>query len=84
MGGDSTPKRKPDPAPLQFALEQMKIISKRVLVVGDSPIDIEAAKRAGYVSCGVLWGIGHQDAVRAAHPDHLARAPEDVQKIAKK
>jgi len=81
VGGDSTPKRKPDPEPLQFALEQMNIISKRVLVVGDSPIDIEAARRAGCASCGVLWGIGQEKTIHAARPDYLARAPDEVSKI---
>lgn len=81
VGGDSTPKRKPDPEPLRFALEQMKITSKRVLVVGDSLNDIEAARRAGLISCGVLWGIGYEETVRAARPDHLAQTPADVLEI---
>ena len=52
-----------------------------ILVVGDSPNDIEGARRAGYTSCGVLWGIGREEVIRAARPDHLARTPEEVRKI---
>jgi phosphoglycolate phosphatase len=53
----------------------------RVLMVGDSPNDIEGARRAGYASCGVLWGIGKPETIRAAAPDHLAATPDDVRKM---
>ncbi len=78
VGGDSTPQRKPDPEPLRFAAARLTISSNRILVVGDSPNDILAARAAGYASCGVLWGLGTEEAVRAARPDHVARTTEDV------
>ncbi|MDT8326576.1 MAG: phosphoglycolate phosphatase [Roseovarius sp.] len=45
IGGDSCPVRKPDPAPLQAAVEGLG--ATRVLYVGDSEIDAETSVRAG-------------------------------------
>lgn len=78
IGGDSTPARKPDPEPLLLAAERAGVHPGRVLMVGDSPNDIEGARRAGCASCGVLWGIGPEEAVRGARPDYLARTPDEV------
>ena len=78
VGGDSTRKRKPDPEPLLLAMERLGVSPGRTLMVGDSPNDIRAARAAGCASCGVLWGIGAEAAVRAAQPDHLARVPAEV------
>ncbi len=78
VGGDSTRKRKPDPEPLLVAMERLGASPGQTLMVGDSPNDILAARAAGCASCGVLWGIGVEAAVRAAQPDHLARFPSEV------
>lgn len=45
IGGDSCPLRKPDPSPLQAAVDALGAI--RVLYVGDSEIDAETSVRAG-------------------------------------
>jgi phosphoglycolate phosphatase len=45
IGGDSLPQRKPDPAPLQAALEALG--ARRALFVGDSEVDAETAQAAG-------------------------------------
>jgi phosphoglycolate phosphatase len=78
IGGDSAGARKPDPAPFRLAADRTGVSGRRILVVGDSPNDIEGARRAGYASCGVLWGLGAPDRVRDSHPDHVASAPGDV------
>jgi len=54
---------------LQRVLEQFQIPSDDALIVGDGDTDIEAGKRAGVITCGVTYGLGSQDAVRAARPD---------------
>jgi 2-phosphoglycolate phosphatase len=81
VGGDTTPARKPDPEPFRVAAEKAGVTGGRILVVGDSRNDIEGARRAGFASCGVLWGIGSPESVRDARPDHLAVSPEDVQRL---
>jgi phosphoglycolate phosphatase len=46
VGGDSCPRRKPDPLPLLFACEQLKVAPSRALMVGDSTNDVQAARGA--------------------------------------
>lgn len=53
-GGDSFPTRKPDPEGLRTAAKG----ASRVLLVGDSGIDVETARAAGVPVCGVTWGYG--------------------------
>ena len=45
IGGDTTPRRKPDPLPLLQTIERMK--ATQVVFVGDSEVDAETAQRAG-------------------------------------
>jgi phosphoglycolate phosphatase len=81
VGGDSAPNRKPHPEPMWLAAEQLKLTSKSILVVGDSSHDITAANKAGYKSCGVLWGIGLEKNIRAAGPDHVIQMPSDIPRL---
>lgn len=45
IGGDTTPKRKPDPQPLLETIARMN--ATQVVFVGDSEVDAETAQRAG-------------------------------------
>ena len=46
-GGDTFPRKKPDPLPLAMALEALKLSPAEVLMVGDSANDLGAARAAG-------------------------------------
>ncbi len=78
VGGDTISERKPNPAPFLLALKQLNLTSRRILVVGDASNDIEGARNAGMTSCGVLWGIGHPDAIRKLNPDHIVSHPAEI------
>jgi phosphoglycolate phosphatase len=54
IGGDTTPKLKPDPTPLLAMIEAAG--GGRTLFVGDSDNDIDAAKAAGVASVAVSFG----------------------------
>ncbi len=47
LSGDSLPKRKPDPLPLQHACETFGIQPVELLLIGDSLNDTQAARAAG-------------------------------------
>ncbi|MCG8443729.1 MAG: HAD-IA family hydrolase, partial [Caulobacterales bacterium] len=47
VGGDSTPAKKPDPAPLQAVLDMLGVSPRRALMVGDSAADVGAARALG-------------------------------------
>ena len=52
---------KPDPKGLLKIIESLKIDKTKVLLIGDSPIDIETAKNAGIAAWGILNGFGKKD-----------------------
>ena len=81
IGGDSAFPRKPDPASL---LEQIRLTGssvERTLLVGDSAIDRETARRAGVRCCLVRYGFGRvtlPDEVQAGDGwvvDHTSELP---------
>jgi 2-phosphoglycolate phosphatase len=63
VGGDSLPRRKPDPDPLLLACDTLGIAPARCVYVGDDARDIVAAHAAGMASVAALWGY------REAHED---------------
>lgn len=71
FGSDSAAEKKPHPALLQAALKKFQLPAARALMIGDSDTDIEAGKRAGVATCGVTYGLGNKDDLRAAQPDIL-------------
>ena len=56
IGGDSLPKRKPDPLPIVYACGMVDIEPHYSIFVGDSIRDIEAGKGAGVETLGVTYG----------------------------
>ena len=55
-GGDSLPRKKPDPDQLLAAAADNGVAPERCLYVGDDERDIEAARSAGMKSVAALWG----------------------------
>jgi phosphoglycolate phosphatase len=58
VGGDTTPYRKPHPAPLLAALDALDVRPEDAVLVGDGLHDREAAEAAGTAFVGVRWGYG--------------------------
>lgn len=63
---DDADKSKPDPDIIQVALEKIELPANEVIMIGDTPYDIEAATKAG-VRCIAVRSGGW-------HDDHLAGA----------
>lgn len=65
-GADTAEQRKPSPAlPLRAAL-RLGVAAADMLLVGDSPADMDAASAAGCTAVLVGWGYGHQAVTNAA------------------
>lgn len=59
VGPDTAPGRKPSAAPILHVLEALGFRAEEAVIVGDSPLDIEAGKAAGLKSTvGVVYGYG--------------------------
>jgi phosphoglycolate phosphatase len=64
---------KPHPDHLMTALARLQTAPARALMIGDHPLDIETARRAGTLSAGVASGHASQEALAQAGPDFVAR-----------
>jgi phosphoglycolate phosphatase len=60
VGGDSLPQRKPDPAQLLEAAQQLGVNVDQTLMVGDNIHDVEAAHAAGMRCIAVTYGYHHR------------------------
>ena len=60
IGRQDTRRIKPHPAPLRLAAEKLGVPIQRCLMVGDTPVDVKAARRAGAWSAAVLCGFGER------------------------
>ena len=70
--GSDLAARKPDPAPLRRALEEMGMPSQDAAYIGDSPEDVQMAHAAGVLAVAVPGGYPNRDALIAARADIFA------------
>ena len=77
--GDTT-HRKPHPEPLRLALKQMCLKPSACVYVGDSPEDLEMARRAGVRAIAVLGPFPTEKRLRAARPDVLLGSISELPK----
>jgi phosphoglycolate phosphatase len=59
-GGDTAAGRKPDPAGLLQIVDAAGAAPASTILVGDSPIDLETARRAGTRICLTRYGFGYR------------------------
>jgi HAD superfamily hydrolase (TIGR01509 family) len=69
-----TAKKKPHPEPLRLALKQMRLEAAACVYVGDSPQDLEMARRAGVRAIAVLGPFPTEKQLRAAKPELLLKS----------
>ena len=79
VGGDSLPRKKPEPDQLFLACENLGVTPGDCVYVGDDERDVVAAHRAGMKSVAALWGYreAHEDP-RDWRPDACAATPRDL------
>jgi HAD superfamily hydrolase (TIGR01509 family) len=76
-GGD-TLEKKPHPAPLHRALEQMRLEAEECVYVGDTPEDLQMAGAAGVRAIAVLGPFPTEKRLRAAKPEFLLKKLQDL------
>jgi pyrophosphatase PpaX len=75
---DEITKPKPDPEPLQMALEQLGKKPDQAVMVGDSEHDILAGKNTGTMSAGVSWSIKGKAHLQTFEPDVMLEEMPDL------
>jgi phosphoglycolate phosphatase len=71
MSGDSLPARKPAPAGLLACMKALGVSAQRALFVGDSAIDVAAARNAGIAIWAVTYGYNLGQPIAHEKPDRL-------------
>ena len=71
VSGDTGPARKPDPAGLLACMAHLGVASRRSLFVGDSAIDVAAARQAQVPVWAVTYGYNRGRPVACERPDRL-------------
>ncbi|HTT42414.1 MAG TPA: phosphoglycolate phosphatase [Steroidobacteraceae bacterium] len=71
VGGDTAEQRKPHPQPLLHACEALQVLPAHALMVGDSSIDVQAARAAGMRIVCVPYGYNEGADPRALPCDAL-------------
>jgi phosphoglycolate phosphatase len=67
-GGNSFQTKKPDPEGVNTLLRDLAVAPREAMMVGDSEVDVRAARNAGTWACGVSYGLGTAG-LRADPPD---------------
>ena len=79
VSGDRLPQRKPHPAPLTLAAEELGVAAGRCVYVGDAPRDIEAGRAAGMATIAAAYGyIRPSEDPYAWGADAVIRRPEQL------
>ena len=73
-----TPERKPHPAPLQLALQKLRLEPSSCIYVGDAPEDLQMARGAGVRAIAVLGPFPTEKRLRAARPELLLTSIRDL------
>ena len=75
---DDAQRSKPHPDVFLAALGLLELAPDRALVVGDTPYDAEAARKAGIASVGVLCGGFTEADIRSGGAARVYRDPADL------
>jgi len=69
---------KPDPTSALELTSQLSIPPSRWIYVGDTRVDMETAKAAGFFAVGVLWGFRDEPELREAGADVIISQPDQL------
>lgn len=82
--GDTLPKRKPDPLPLTYAAETLRVASGEMLMIGDSINDAQAARSAGCPVFCVTYGYNEGHDVRTLDVDAIVPSLAEAAALVRK
>lgn len=69
---------KPNPASALFISESFGLAPAQIMYVGDSNTDMQTAKSAGMIACGVLWGYRTQEELLESGADFIVSQPVEI------
>lgn len=72
--------RKPNAAPVEFALKTLGGTKAECIYIGDSEVDVKTAINAEVPCIAVTWGFRDENVLLEAGAKHLAHTPEELYK----
>lgn len=81
VSGDDVARPKPDPEGVRQASEILGVPVERILLVGDSPVDVQAGRDSGAQVAAVLWAAFQPERLRQAGADHVCESVEDLRAV---
>lgn len=79
--GEQVERRKPDPEGLLMCVDALGVAPEDAVYVGDTPLDIQAARAAGMGAVGVLTGACDSAGLTVCGADHIVSSLERVAEI---
>ena len=70
--------RKPDPKKVLMIAEQMNVKPEEVAYFGDTSVDMDTARNAGFFAVGVLWGFRPKEELVEHGADVLLSSPMEL------
>lgn len=80
-GREDTPRLKPHPGPLLYAVKELGAPIERCVMVGDTTVDVSAARAAGAWAVGVLCGFGRRQELEQAGADVILDTTAELGKL---
>lgn len=81
VGLDDVQHPKPDPEPLNLAMERLGVSKEEVLMVGDNMHDILGGQHAGVRTAGVAWSLKGPEFLKTFNPDFMLTKITDLYDI---
>jgi HAD superfamily hydrolase (TIGR01509 family) len=81
VSGEDVRNPKPDPEGVKKALTEFRVPPSELLVVGDTPADVEAGKAAGAKTAAALWGAFDRDATRQSGANWVLGKVDDLRLV---
>jgi phosphoglycolate phosphatase len=78
---NSVKKVKPHPDHLTYVMESLKVLGQESVMVGDHIIDIQAGKKVGMKTIGVLTGRTKKEEFEKAKADYILRDVSEVGRL---
>lgn len=81
FGPEATMNKKPHPEPLLVALERLRACPSEGVMIGDSPVDIEAARAAKMLVGVITHGYVSKEVLNASDPDWIVDSLDELREI---
>ena len=83
ISGDEVKEHKPSPEGIELFLDKFNLKKEKVLMIGDAPSDIKAAKAAGVEIASVLWDSYSKEQVLKLKSDYFFHSVSELSEFIK-